>query len=225
MRRGMWKLWVSSVVATILFVASAHAGQAPEGMVFAGSGANLAITRLLAKAFVERRPDVRIEVPKSLGSTGGLRAAADGAITVGLVSRPLRAEEKGLGLTVLPLARSPIILAVHPAVAEDAITADGLLRIYQGTTARWGDGSQIVLLTREPGDSGIEVLESVIPTFKAAHASCRQTRRCSVLFTEQEMIRSLEETPRALGLTDLGGHPGRGGPRQAAGIQRGAPNT
>jgi phosphate transport system substrate-binding protein len=197
-------LWLSAVAAIALIVAPAHAGQAPGSLVFAGSGANLAITRLLAEAFTERRPDVRIEIPASLGSTGGIRAAADGAISVGLVSRPLRASEKGLGITVLPYARSPIVLAVHPTVAEDAITADDLVRIYQGTKTRWGDGSEIVLLTREPGDSSIEVLESEIPAFKAAHVTCRQAKRCTVLFTEQEMIHSLAERPRSLGLTDLG---------------------
>ena len=199
-----WRLGLSVVVAIVLTVTPAHAGQAPGSLVLAGSGPNLAITRLLAEAFTKRRTDVRIEIPASLGSTGGIRAAADGAITVGLVSRPLRESEKGLGLTVLAYARSPIILAVHPTVAEDAITADDLVRIYQGTKTRWEDGSEIVLLTREPDDSGIEVLESKIPAFKAAHVTCRQAKRCTVLFTEQEMIHSLAERPRSLGLTDLG---------------------
>lgn len=199
-----WRLWLSVVVAIVLIGTPAHAGQAPGSLVFAGSGSSLPIMRLLAAAFTKRRPDVRIEIPASLDSTGGIRAAADGGITVGLVSRPLRAPEKGLGLTVLPYARSPIVLAVHPTVAEDAITADDLVRIYQGIKTRWGDGSEIVLLTREPGDSAIEALESVIPAFKVAHVTCRQARRCTVLFTEQEMIHTLAERPRALGLTDLG---------------------
>jgi phosphate transport system substrate-binding protein len=199
-----WRLWLSAVVASAFIFAPAHAGHAPGSLVFAGSGPNLAVTRNLAEAFTGRRPDVRIEIPSSLGSTGGIRAAADGAITVGLVSRPLRASEKGLGLTVLPYARSPIVLAVHPTVAEDAITADDLVRIYQGTKTRWGDGSEIVLLTREPGDSGIEALESEIPAFKNAHVACRQARRCTTFFTEQEMIHTLAERPRTLGLTDQG---------------------
>jgi phosphate transport system substrate-binding protein len=199
-----WRVWLSAVVAIVLIGTPAHAGQVPGSLVFAGSGSNLPIMRLLAAAFTKRRPDVRIEIPASLGSAGGIRAAADGAITVGLVSRPLRAPEKALGLTDLPYARSPIILAVHPTVAEDAITADDLVRIYQGAKTRWGDGSEIVLLTREPGDSAIEVLESEIPAFKAAHFTCRQARRCTVLFTEQAMIQTLAGRPRALGLTDLG---------------------
>ena len=204
MRSVTWRLWLSAVAAILLIVTPAHAGQSPGSLVFAGSGSSLPIMRLLAEAFTKGRPDVRIEIPASLDSTGGIRAAADGGITVGLVSRSLRAPEKGLGLTVLPYARSPLVLAVHPTVAEDAITADDLVRIYQGIKTRWGDGSEIVLLTREPGDSGIEALESVIPAFKAAHVTCRQARRCTVLFTEQEMIHTLAERPRALGLTDLG---------------------
>ncbi len=198
------RLWLFPLEAIEFIVTPTHAGQAPGSLVFAGAGSQLPIMRLLAEAFTKRHPVVRIEIPTSLGSTGAIRAVADGAITVGLVSRPLRAPEKGLGLTDLPYARSPVILAVHPTVAEDAITADDLVRIYQGIKTRWGDGSEIVLLTREPGDSAIEVLESVIPAFKAAHVTCRQARRCTVFFTEQEMIHTLAERPRVLGLTDLG---------------------
>jgi phosphate transport system substrate-binding protein len=199
-----WRLWLSAMVAIVFIGTPADAGQAPGSLLFAGSGSSLPIMRLLADAFTKRRPDVRIENPANLGSTGGIRAVADGAITVGLVSRPLRAPEKELGLTVLPYARSPIILAVHPKVAEDAITADDLVRIYQGIKTRWGDGSEIVVLTREPGDTAIEALESAVPAFKAAHVACRQAKRCTVFFTEQEMIRALADRPRALGLTDLG---------------------
>jgi ABC-type phosphate transport system substrate-binding protein len=42
---------------------------------------------------------IRIAVPPSIGSSGAIRAVADGAIDVGLVTRPLTEAEKRLGLT------------------------------------------------------------------------------------------------------------------------------
>jgi phosphate transport system substrate-binding protein len=184
---------------------SASAGEAPSGpLVFAGSGSNLPITRLLADAFRRVRPDIKIEVPASIGSTGGVRAAADGAITVGLLSRPLREQERGLGLTVVPFARTAVVIGAHPSVADDGISFEDLVQIYRGTKSRWRDGREIIVLTREPGDSSIEVLERVVPGFKQAYAESQSTKRWITLLTDQEMNRLMARTPYAIGLSDMG---------------------
>ena len=176
---------------------------AAAGLVFAGSGANLEITRLLAEAFVRTRPGVTIEVPPSLGSTGGIKAVAQGAITVGLVSRPFHTEESGLGLTYVPYARSPVVMAVHPSVPDDTISSADLVRIYQGAKTSWRDGREIVVLTRDPGDSAIEVLEQSVPGFREAYAESQKARRWRTLFKMQEMNDTLARTPGAIGMTSL----------------------
>lgn len=71
----------------------------PSGpLVFAGSGANLAIVRLLAKEFQKSYPQITINVPDSIGSSAGIKAAADQAISIGLISRSLKDKEKSWGL-------------------------------------------------------------------------------------------------------------------------------
>lgn len=101
-------------------------------LVFAGSGVNLQIVRLLAEAFKKSHPDEfrKIDVPATIGSTGAIQAAADGAITVGLISRPLKEQEKKLGLTVVPYAQTATAIATHPSVAEDGLTSSELIQIY-----------------------------------------------------------------------------------------------
>jgi phosphate transport system substrate-binding protein len=183
----------------------AWAGEPPHApLIVAGSGSNLPITRLLAEAFRRARPEITIEVPASIGSTGGIRAAAEGAVALGVISRPLRDQEKGLGLAVLPYARTAVVIGAHPTVAEDGITSDDLVEIYKGTKTRWKDGREIVVLTREPGDSSIEVLEGAIPGFKAAYAESHRAKRWTVVFTDQEMNRLMARTPSAIGLSDVG---------------------
>ena len=185
--------------------ARAAAGEAPAGpLVFAGSGSNLPLTRLLADAFARVRPESKIEVPASIGSAGGIRAAADGAIAVGLISRPLKDREKESGLTVLPYARTAVVIGVHPAVPDDGISFVDLVQIYKGTKSRWKDGREIIVLTREAGDSSIEVLERDIPGFKQAYAESRSVKRWATLLTDQEMNRVLARTPYAIGLSDMG---------------------
>ncbi len=196
------------VLAAGLLSGLAASGLAAESsfgpLVFAGSGSNLPPVRLLAEAFGRIRSEIKIEVPASIGSHGGIRAAADGAVAAGLISRPLREGEKGLGLTVLPYARTAVVIGAHPSVADEGITFEELVQIYRGAKTRWRDGREIIVLTREPGDSSIEVLERKIPGFQEAYAESQRAKRWTTLYTDQEMNRVLARTPYALGLSDTG---------------------
>lgn len=171
---------------------------------FAGSGSNLGITRVLAKTFMQAHPGININIPESIGSTGGIRAAAEGAITVGLVSRPLKEQEDKLGLEILPYARTAIVIGAHPGVTDDGVTFEELVQIYKGNKNRWHDGKEIIVYTREPGDSAIEALIQIVPGFADAYRESRRFRRWITLFTDQEMYKMLSGTPYAIGLSDYG---------------------
>src|SRR5687768_2980829 len=101
-------------------------------IALAGSGGNLPLTRALAEAFEARTPGARLVVQESIGSTGGVRAVAEGAIDVGLVSRSLRAAERGLGLETIPYARVAVVLATHPGVSDHGLTRADVLAVYDG---------------------------------------------------------------------------------------------
>jgi phosphate transport system substrate-binding protein len=183
--------------------ADAPAGRA-RPLVFAGSGSNVSITRLLADAFHHLHPEIAIDVPGSIGSTGGIRAVADGAIAVALISRPVREAERGSGLTVVPYARTAVVIGAHPTVPVTGLTFEDLVQIYRGLQTRWNDGHEIVVLTRESGDSSLEVLERGVPSFQAASNASRQAGRWRTLYTDQEMTRTLGQTSYAIGMLDLG---------------------
>ncbi len=176
----------------------------PSKMTIAGAGANLAITRILADAFIKTHPGVVIDIPASIGSTGGIKAAADGAVTIGLASRPLKESEKSLGLSVVPYARTIIIIGVHPSVSDTSLTYAELVQIYEGKQTRWKDGKEIIVLTRNDGESTIDLMNQIIPGFREAHSGSLQSRRWIVLFTDQDMNKRLSSTPQAIGMTDHG---------------------
>jgi len=207
--------WIRIVVklAVLLFAVGAAslpgerawgADSASGALVVAGSGANLDITRRLAEEFRRIRPDIRIDVPPSIGSGGATRAVADGAVGLGLISRALKENESRLGLTALSYARAVVVIGAHSAVADDGLTSADLVAIHQGTKDRWRDGRDIVVLTREPGDSSIEVLEREIPGFKGVYAESQRVRRWTTLFTDQEMNRAIAGSPYAVGFSHLG---------------------
>lgn len=197
-----------TLVALVLAVgpfSSLWAGESPpRALVFAGGGSALPIVRLLAEAFGRVRPEIKIDVPASLGTGGGIRAVADGAIDVGLLGRPLREAEKSLGLTALPFARTALVIGAHRTVADENITFEDLVNIYKGRKTRWKDGREIVVLTREPGDSSIEVLEHKVPGFKEAYAESISAKRWTVLYAEQQMNQTLARTSYAIGVSDMG---------------------
>lgn len=176
----------------------------PKPLVFAGSASQAAILEAPIAAFARIHPEVRIAPPQSIGSTGGIRAAADSAVDLGLSSRPLRDDETPLGLTMVPFARTAVVIAAHPSVSQDAVTFEELVRIYHGRHTRWRDGREIVVLVREPGNSGLEVLEREIPGFSRALSESRRAGRWMTLYSAQEMTRVLATTPYAIGIIDLG---------------------
>ncbi len=193
------------ILALFALAGPAEAGQ-EQGppLIFAGSGTNLPIVRVLAQAFQRTHPEIAIDVPASIGSSGGIQAAADGAIAMGLISRELKDKEKKKGLTVVTYAWTPLIIGVHPSVAEDGITHAELLDIYRGKIRSWRDGRDIVVLTREPGDSSIEALVKGVPGFKAVYEESQQAARWTTLLTDQVMNETLARTPHAIGMSDLG---------------------
>ena len=103
----------------------------PGTLVIAGSGSGLALLRGFVRRYQDAHPGARIEVPESIGTSGGLRALQGGAVDVALVSRPLTAAERA-GVTVTPLARVLAAFATRarvegstPASARAGPTAPG----------------------------------------------------------------------------------------------------
>ena len=116
----------------------------------------------------------------------------------------MKEEEKKLGLTVTQYARTGVVFGAHPEVSESGITFEDIVDIYKGTKSSWKDGREIIVLTREPGDSSIELLARTVPGFAEAYAESWRARRWTALFTDQEMEKALRKVPNAIGLVDLG---------------------
>ena len=200
-------LFVLMTMGMFLFAATLCAQAAKKEtrtIVFAGSGSGVAIVRVLAKEFERRNPGIRVEVPPSIGTGGGIKAAAAGSISAGMATRPLKPEEKALGLSHLPFAATAQALAVHPSVPEDGITTAELIAIYRGKKTQWRNGRKIVVLTREPGDSSMDIIRNALPGFSEAYLESIEKRYWYVLYSDQIMNQTLASTRDAIGLTDLG---------------------
>ena len=175
-----------------------------EVVHLAGSGSNLPLTRALAEAFESSHEGRHVVVFDSIGSTGGIHAAYDDVVDFGLVSRPLRDSEVALNLVVAPYARVPVVIAVNLGVPDDSISLTDLLDIYAGRRPTWSDGTPIVVIQREPGDSGHQAVQDVLPEFATINAAAYREARWRVVDSDQAMQEALSITAGAVGIFDLG---------------------
>lgn len=180
--------------------------RATSELRLAGSGSNLPMTRALSAAFPrdQLRPPV---VHASIGSGGGVRALLDGVIDIALVSRPLREGEREQGLVVTPYARVPVAVAVHASVPDRALDPAELVEIFAGRHTTWSDGSPVVVLQREQGDSSHTAVGRVLADFEAVNEAAYREGRWRVLVRDDLMREALAETPGAVGLYGQGALP------------------
>lgn len=177
-----------------------------EGLRLAGSGSNLPMARALSASF-DRGAAHHPVVHASIGSGGGVRALLDGVIDIALVSRPLREGEREQGLVATPYARVPVVVAVHTSVPITALDGEELVDLYSGATEQWPDGSRVVVLQRERGDSSHAAVDRVLPAFGEANEEAYQRSRWRVLYRDDAMREALADTRGAIGLFGQGGLP------------------
>ena len=187
---------------SLLHLRSTH--RPPGVLHLAGSGSNLPLTRALADRFHASNPGQHIVVFDSIGSTGGVQAAYDDVIDIGLVSRPLKPDEDALDLIIAPYARVPVVLAVNLGVPDLSIAAADILEIYAGRKTTWSDGTAIVVLQRERGDSSHRTVSERVPGFAAVNEDAYREARWRVVDSDAAMQEALSITGGAVGLFDLG---------------------
>jgi len=183
---------------------SADADADQQVIRLAGSGSNLPLTREIAEAFMRRWPGKRVIVFESVGSTGGIRAVSDGVVDLGLVSRPFRPAEDGLGLVVLPYARVAVAAVANLDVPEQGLSRSGLIDVFAGERRRWENGAPIVVLQRERGDSSHAAVDRALPDFAAVNDTAYRQERWRVVYNDRAMYETLVSTPGAVGLLDVG---------------------
>ena len=179
-------------------------GKGPSPLRLAGSGSNLPLTRRLAEAFMGQPEGCPVVVHRSIGSRGGVQAVQDRRIHLGLVSRGLHPKEQTGSLKVVPYARVAVVVAAHPTVPESGLSREELVSLYAGRKTRWSDGSEVVVLQRERGDSSHLAVGEAIPEFHETDEQARREGRFRVLFSDRAMGNHLVSTRGAVGLYDLG---------------------
>jgi phosphate transport system substrate-binding protein len=112
--------------------------QAAE-LAIVGTGDGMSVLTALGDAFSSENPDTHILVPASIHSSGGVREVVGDRAVLGRIARPLKDEEKGFGIRVVPVFRQPAVFFAHKSAGVKTLTSDQLVKIFSGTVTNWRD--------------------------------------------------------------------------------------
>jgi phosphate transport system substrate-binding protein len=140
----------------------------------------------------------------NLGTSGGLKALAAGAIDLALSARNLTEAEKAQGLVERELFQTPVVFAVNSDVPLRRATLAELAALYAGRTASWSSGMPVRLVLRPDTDSDSRFLKSMSPAMAEALVLAQARPGATVATTDTDATEALERIGGSLGMTTLG---------------------
>lgn len=133
-----------------------------EDLTIVGTGSGTIVLQALADAFMQQHPDVSISIPPSIGSGGGIKAVGRDENGLGRVARGIKESEEPYGLTYVEYANIPVVFYTNASVEVKDLSTQQILDIYSGAVINWsevgGNDARVRVVTREEGDSSLEVL-------------------------------------------------------------------
>ncbi len=176
---------------------------AGDVVTIGGTGAAIGTMKLIATEFQKASPDLTVRILPSVGSTGAIRAVAQGALDIGLTSRPLNKEEQKLGLSVLEYAKTPFIFITNKSAGVSSFTSDEIVKIYNGETQTWPNGGRIRLVLRPATDSDTLFASSISPAMSSAISAAMARDGMIMALTNQECHDIIVHTPGSIGFSSL----------------------
>jgi phosphate transport system substrate-binding protein len=203
--RARRKMGVSAAwIVPFLLGATMFPGNvAAETLRICGTGGAIGGMRLLAEAFRKAEPGVEVIIPRSIGSSGGIRAVIAGKLDIGLSARPLRAEEISRGTRQTAYARTAFVFAVHPGVKRSDTTLSEVIDIYAGRKTTWDDGTALRLILRPAADTDTLTLRGISPVMVDAVKQSQDREGLIVATTDQDSADAIERTNGSFGTATL----------------------
>lgn len=110
--------------------------EAKGSIVVAGSSSVTPVMEKLKEAYAKVNSNASIEIQES-DSTTGVNSAIEGTCDIGMASRDLKEEEKGVKATAI--AKDGIAVIVNNNNTIDDLTVDQIKDIFTGAVTTWAD--------------------------------------------------------------------------------------
>jgi phosphate transport system substrate-binding protein len=167
----------------------------------AGSTSVQPLAELMAHAFMEKYPDVTINISGG-GSSAGVRACTAGTVDMGAASRDIKMSEADL--IAIPIARDAVAIVVNEANPITELSMEQVAEIYAGDITNWsqvgGSNAEIVVVSREEGSGTRDCFES-----KLMDAYDKEIKADALFYDSNGAARTkVTSEPNAIGYVSLG---------------------
>jgi len=167
-----------------------------------GTGAAIGTMKVLAEEYRGIDPSFGLTVIAGLGSGGGIKAAAAGALDFAVVSRPLKPQEQAEGLQAVEYGRTPFVVVTNKQGVEN-LSLQQLARIIGSGTPTWDDGTPVRLVLRPASDVDTGLLADFSPGVKQSLADAHLRGGMVRAITDQESADESERLPGSLGTSTV----------------------
>jgi phosphate transport system substrate-binding protein len=190
--RSVWRLAWAALAAILLI--GPPSSQA-ETITVGGSGAADELLQRLSNQFTPKT-GIRVDIVKSLGSAGSLRAAMEGVLDIAVPGQSPSPEQLTRGLKVLFTLRTPFVFATsHPQPANLSI-ADIAQAYATGKT--WPDGTPMRIILRAKQSPDTALLEQFFPALGPAMEAARHRPDVPVTAIDPDNADLAERMPGSL---------------------------
>jgi phosphate transport system substrate-binding protein len=192
------------LTAALFFWFGAGALGAEEKVVIGGSGGMTEEMQDLAKAYMAKHSTDRVEViAEAMSTTGGLEGLKNGRLTIGLVTRAPKDEEKAL-VAYRVVGRVPVGVGVHKSLAVAGLTDAQVCDIFSGKIKSWkelgGSDGKVTVLARKSDDNNEQNLRARMACFK----DLKITSDAIMLVRGNELMDGIERRPGTVGIMSGG---------------------
>lgn len=174
-----------------------------EELEIVGTGDGVKVLKALGAAYGIGHPGVKVSIPESIGSDGGIKMVGQGERILGRVARTIKEEEKSYNLHYVAYAKVPVVFFTHLANPVENLTSRQACDIYSGKISNWkevgGKDAPITVVRRENDDSSLKILRKSLPGF----ANLSITNRSSLAETTAAAFTQVEMNPLAIGFGPL----------------------
>jgi phosphate transport system substrate-binding protein len=139
----------------------------------------------------------KVEVVTSLGSTGAVRALADGLLDIAVPAQPLKSDESATGLRQVAVLRTAYVIATSHSNPNGLQSAD-LAGIFAAEKPTWADGARIRIILRPRSDTDTTLLGQLFAGTGEAIEAARRRAEVPTAATDQDNAAMAEHTPGSL---------------------------
>ena len=161
-----------------------------------GTGSALGLLRQVGAEFATAS-EIKVDIVHGLGSSGAIRALADGKLDLAVSARPLKADEAAQGLVQAAVLKTAFVFATSHR-NPNGLKSDELARIFAADKPTWADGKPIRLILRPRSEADTALMGQLFAGMDAAIETVRRRVEVPAAATDQDNVDMGERVPGSL---------------------------